>query len=221
MQADLDRDLVYCRQFLARYGHDPGRLKARPAGDSGYNRLTGAVLVAGDKTDEIDRYETVAHEVGHRLTDRAAGWGGLLYVGASGTLAEGLSETISAAAVAERFGEEVGLSRLNPNHKTLPMTFFGEVPIPTHKSQISWKYLDDLGGVHLNCGIVRQAHLNLAQNLGMSAMAGLVLQTVPELKPWSTPTSFARASRDCALRQGDAHGAQAIEEAWNSVGIRI
>lgn len=221
MQADLNQDLAHCRQFLARHGHEPGRLRARPSSDSGYNRLTGTVLVARDKIDEIDRYETVAHEVGHRLTDKAAGWGGMLYAGAPGTLAEGLSETISAAAVAERFGEEAGLQRLDPNHKSLKMTFFGQVPIPTHKDQISWKYLDDLGGVHLNCGIVRQAHLLLAQNVGMSAMAGLVLQALDELKPWSTPSSFARASRDCALARGDTHAAQAIETAWNHVGIRL
>ena len=196
-------------------------VRVRPSFDSGYNRLTGTVLVAKDKTDPVDRYETVAHEIGHRLTDAAAGWGGMIYAGPPGALAEGLSETISAAAVAERFGEEEGLQRLDPGGKALPMTFFGEVPLPTHQQEVSWKYVDDLGGVHLNCGVMRQAHAMLARQLGMAGMAGLVLSTIPLLKPWSTPTSFARDSRDCAERNGDHQGARAIEAAWKSVGIPL
>lgn len=193
-------------------------VRVRSSFDSGYNRLTGTVLVK-QGLDEIDRYETVAHELGHRLTDSAAGWGGLIYAGAPGSLAEGLSETLSAAAVGARYGEGEGLRRLNPEGKSLPMNFFGEVPIPTHLKQMSWKYLDDLGGVHLNCGPMRQAHSLLAQQLGLAGMAGLVFQAIPELKPWSTLSSFARLTHQAALNRGDEKAAQAVQDAWTRVGV--
>ena len=204
----------------------------------------GAQMVFGDGDGEIFNRFTIAidvvgHELAHGVTESEAG---LIYFQQAGALNESLSDVFGSLVkqfqrkqTADQadwiIGEGLlakGINGKGLRSMSAPGTAYddpllGKDPQPAHMNEYI-QTRDDNGGVHLNSGIPNRAFYLAATALGGYAWerTGYVWydtlcdKTLPQDADFAT---FAQFTVRHAERRFDSATAQAVQAAWQQVGV--
>ncbi|MEN3582939.1 M4 family metallopeptidase [Streptomyces sp. ZYX-F-203] len=223
-------------------------LRATVHYDREYNNAfwNGEQMVFGDGDGEIFLdftlpVDVIGHELAHGLTQHTAN---LAYFGQSGALNESVSDVFGSLVKQYALGQTaaeadwlIGAGLLAPRVSGVALRSMKE-PGTAYDDDVLGRdpqpgSMDDYvrtgrdnGGVHINSGIPNRAFHLLATELGGHAWerAGRIwydVLTCGELRQDASFAEFAALTLEAARRRyGDAEEREAVDKAWEGVGVR-